>query len=215
MDHVLSQAHPLAADCDDEDLRAPHGSPDAGPTRPAPHASAPPSDRFRNLVDGHFAEVWRFLRGLGVAPHSVDDAAQHVFWIAAKKLDAIGPGSERAFLYGTALGVAANARRARARNREVFDEDVLNAQADPSPGGEAVIEARQKRAFLERALESMEDDLRAVFVLYVLEGETVPEISRLLGIATGTASSRLRRARESFHKIAKRLQAGARGGDSP
>src|SRR5579872_3279174 len=67
--------------------------------------------RFRGMVDSHFNFVWRYLRGLGVPEASVDDAAQHVFVVAAEKLDAIADGRERSFLVGTALGVAANARR--------------------------------------------------------------------------------------------------------
>src|SRR4051812_23169307 len=84
------------------------------------HADPQPV-RFRELVNQHFDFIWRSLRGLGVPLHSVDDAAQHVFLIASQKLESIAFGSERAFLFSTALGVSANARRARARNREVSD----------------------------------------------------------------------------------------------
>ena len=43
-------------------------------------------------------------------------------------------------------------------------------------------------------------------------GGTVPEIASLLGIPLGTAASRLRRSREQFHAIAKRVRARAFGG---
>jgi RNA polymerase sigma-70 factor (ECF subfamily) len=137
----------------------------------------------------------------------VDDAAQQVFWIAAQKLDGITHGSEKAFLFSTAVGVAANARRARARSREVCDEEVIQSQVDVSPSGEKLVEMRQQRALLDRILASMQDDLRTVFVLFVLEGLAAPEIADMLGIPTGTVASRLRRAREAFHAQSKRLQA--------
>src|SRR4051812_6204799 len=73
------------------------------------------STRFRALVEQHFDFIWRSLRGLGVPSSAVDDAAQHVFCVASEKLGAIAAGSERAFLFKTALGVAANARRAIGR----------------------------------------------------------------------------------------------------
>ena len=40
-----------------------------------------------------------------------------------------------------------------------------------------------------------------------LEELAVPEIAELLGIPGGTVASRLRRAREAFHKAAARLRA--------
>jgi len=171
----------------------------------------PPATRFRQLVDVHFDFIWRSLRGLGVPQHSVDDAAQQVFWVASQKLDAIVPGSERAFLFGTALGVAANARRARARSREVLDAGALEHHADLGPDAEKVVEMRERRALLDQVLAEMPDDLRTVFVLFALEGLAVPEIARLLGLAPGTAASRLRRAREAFHAVTKRIQARSAG----
>jgi RNA polymerase sigma-70 factor, ECF subfamily len=178
----------------------------------APARSLDAEGRLRAMVDQHFDFIWRSLRALGVPSWSVDDAAQHVFWVASQKLDAIEQGRERAFLFGTAMGVAANARRSSTRSREVPYEAAIAARADDAPNALELLERKQERELLDRALESMPDDLRAVFVLFVLEGATTPEISELLGLAPGTVASRLRRAREAFHKIAKRLQAGAGGG---
>ncbi len=174
---------------------------------PAAPLSGVTEKRFRAVVEAHFDFIWRSLRGLGVPSHSVDDAAQHVFWVASQKLDSIASGSERAFLFGTALGVSANARRAFARIREVSDGEALDRQPDEAPNAEMLVEMKQERALLDRVLEAMPDDLRAVFVLFVLEGTTAPEISELLGIPAGTVASRLRRARQAFHDNAKRIQA--------
>ena len=140
---------------------------------------------------------------------------QQVFLIAARKLGAIESGRERAIPLRHGARGRGQCTACTGPKPEVLDEEVMAAQVDPSPDAEAVLDARQKRALLERALEGMQDQLRAVFVLYVLEGGTVPEIAELLGIPPGTVASRLRRAREAFHRIAKRLKAGAHGGNSP
>jgi len=169
--------------------------------------------RFRGMVSAHFDFIWRTLRGLGVPARSADDAAQHVFLVASQKLASITPGSERAFLYGTAVGVASNARRSMARNREVLDEGVFDTHADDAPNGEELVEMRERRALLDEVLCGMPDDLRAVFVLYVLEGIDSIEIADILGIPRGTVASRLRRARETFTALAKRVHARSeRGG---
>jgi RNA polymerase sigma-70 factor (ECF subfamily) len=203
---MVSQLHPPGLDAASQGL--PHAEPEVAPARGTAAPSRPDAaTRFRSLVDAEFGFIWRSLRGLGIPANAVDDAAQHVFWIAAQKLDAIALGSERAFLFSTALGVSANARRALKRNREVPDEEALGAQADDAPDAEALVAMKEERALLDRVLGLMPDDLRAVFLLFVLEGTTTPEISELLGLPPGTVASRLRRAREAFHDIAKRIQA--------
>jgi RNA polymerase sigma-70 factor (ECF subfamily) len=166
--------------------------------------------RLRAMVDAHFEFIWRSLRGLGVPPASVDDATQQVFWIAAQKLDAITVGSERAFLFSTARGVAANARRSRARSREAADDAILSALPDAAPNPEQAAQAAQAKRLLERVLAGMEEDTRTVFVLFELEGLTSVEIAELLGIPVGTAASRLRRAREEFQLAVTKLQLGGR-----
>ena len=177
-------------------------------------AACDPKERFRALVDRHFDSIWRSLRGLGVPAASVDDAAQHVFWVTYQKLQEITEGSERAFLFRTAVGVAANERRKRARAREVADEATLLAQPDEGPSPDELHEHKEARELLQVMLERMPEDLRTAFVLFELEGLTVPEIASSLDIAQGTAASRLRRARETFHALSVRLQNAprARGG---
>ncbi|WP_434045594.1 MULTISPECIES: RNA polymerase sigma factor [Sorangium] len=191
---------------------------DAAVTGPAEGAErgapSPSAERYRALVDAYFDFIWRSLRGLGVPAAAADDAAQHVFLIAHQKLGEIAPGRERSFLFGTAMGVAANARRAGARRRERCDDDAMAAAADDAPNPEQLMEMKQARALLDEVLNAMEDDLRVVFVLFELEGVPTEEIAAMLGLARGTVASRLRRAREEFHAIVKRAQARAlhRGG---
>lgn len=166
--------------------------------------------RFRAMVEEHFDFIWRSLRGFGVDSASVDDAAQQVFLVAAKKFDAIADGSERAFLFATARGIAANARRGAARRREVSDDEVLAYQADERPNPEQLVASSRERQLLDRLLAGLPEDLGAVFILYELEGMTMLQIAALLALPAGTVASRLRRAREEFQGAARRYQAGSK-----
>jgi len=163
--------------------------------------------RVRAMVDQHFSFVWRYLRGLGVPAAEVDDTAQQVFVIASQKIDAIQEGAERSFLVGTAHGVAANARRADGRRRDLATDTELETVADDAPDAEARTGMREELAVLDRFLASLPDDVREVFVLFELEGLTMAAIAEDLGLAPGTVASRLRRAREEFQEMAKRFQA--------
>jgi len=165
--------------------------------------------RFRAMVDAHFGFVWRYLGGLGVPPAGIDDAAQQVFLVAAAKITSIEPGLERSFLVGTAHGVAANARRANDRRREVHGDVALATRADHSPDPEQTAESREAASILDAFLAALPDELRSVFMMFELEGMTMAAIADTLNIPPGTVASRLRRAREDFHDMAKRVQAGS------
>jgi RNA polymerase sigma-70 factor (ECF subfamily) len=174
--------------------------------------------RFHALAETHLSFIWRSLRRLGVPDAGVDDAVQKVFLIALRRLDDIQEGHERAFLFATAMHVAADVRRvlARTRTRERSDDDALDAAVDSAPTPDQAVDQKRARALLDEVLDAMDDDLRVVFVLFEIEGLTSPEIASLLGIPLGTAASRLRRSREHFHTIAKRVRTSvSRGGGDP
>jgi RNA polymerase sigma-70 factor (ECF subfamily) len=175
--------------------------------------SNPASDsRVRALVDENYDFIWRSLRGLGVSPGGIDDATQQVFWIAAQKIDTIAPGAERSFLFSTARGIAANLRRARARSPELLDEDAMTNHIDDAPGPEQLASSSQAKQILGRILDTMDDDVRTVFVLFELEGLMTRDIAALLDLAPGTVASRLRRGREEFEGATKRFRASRGGG---
>jgi RNA polymerase sigma-70 factor (ECF subfamily) len=173
----------------------------------APAAS--PRDRearFRALVETDSEFVWRSLRRLGVRAADVDDAAQEVFVVAARRLADIESGRERAFLFGIAARVASTKRRTARRHPEDGEAGLTETFSDePSP--DELSELRQARPLLQNILDSMNDDCRSVFILAELEELSTREIAEALGIPQGTASSRLRSARETFHGAVRRLSA--------
>jgi RNA polymerase sigma-70 factor, ECF subfamily len=161
--------------------------------------------RLRRIVRDYHDFVWRSLRRMGVPEHGTEDAAQQVFLVLSYKLDAVAPESERSFLFGTVVRVAADARRTLTRRREVHD-DAVEERIDEAPSAEAIVDEKKARAMLDEILSSMAEDLRAVFVLFEIEEMTAAEVAELLAIPVGTVSSRLRRAREHFHAAAGRLK---------
>ena len=159
-----------------------------------------PTSDIDALLNAHFAFIWRVCRRLGFAPADADDAAQQVFMIASTKLDRIMPQRERAFLYGIALRVRGHARRAERRRREVLVEDV-EATALPSGGPDTQAALAQAWRLLGELLAELPDKLRRALVLAEIEGLEVTEIASFENIPVGTASSRLRLARERFRAL--------------
>src|SRR5512146_863192 len=89
---------------------------------PAPGAPCDEAAKnFTALVRAEFEWLWRVLRRIGLSAADADDATQQVFLVASRRSAEIR-GSARAFLYGTAVRVAANMRRTLRRRREVSDD---------------------------------------------------------------------------------------------
>ncbi len=159
------------------------------------------------MVAAHLPFVWRSARRLGVPEAEADDLTQKVFWLASRRLDEIPVGGERGFLFRTTLGLASNVRRGLRRRREI-DLDSLGEPLTASPGPEEITHQRRAQEQALAILDTMPDDLRAVFVLFEIEELTTSEIASLLDLPAGTVASRLRRARE--HAAAKIKQLAAR-----
>src|ERR1700753_996546 len=84
--------------------------------QPGPHVRD--DARITAIVREHHAFVWRLLIRLGVPSRSADDATQQVFLVAMRRVSEIALGSEKSFLFGTALRIASDERRS-AKNSEL------------------------------------------------------------------------------------------------
>jgi RNA polymerase sigma-70 factor (ECF subfamily) len=189
---------------------------DDAPDRASPGSERPCDQRrLRKVVDESFDFVGRSLRSLGVPEAEVDDALQQVFIAASRRLGDVQPGAERAWLFRTAIHIAAHVHRSRRRHPERVAAD-LPERRDSTPGPEELADLRRAREILDEVLDAMPLELRAVFVLAEVEDLAVPQIAQTVGVPLGTAASRLQRARKLFQSEIKRVRAlmawNARGG---
>lgn len=179
----------------------------AGPSARAVHDGAVVA-----FVREHHAFVWRVLRRFGLSPSDSDDGAQQVFLVAAGRLADIATGKERAFLFRTAMHVASKAHRSRRRRPEDATAD-CGEQADPAPRPDDLLDRRRARAALDDILSEMPEELRAVIVLFEIEGLTMSEIADALEVPQGTVASRLRRARAELEaRVERRFPRAKREG---
>jgi RNA polymerase sigma-70 factor (ECF subfamily) len=185
-----------------------------------PQLSIPQSTRLsgsaaleiHRLFKERYQGLWRFLRSLGVPPDSIDDAVQQVFLVFAERHAVVAKGSEGSFLFGTAVRIAHVVKRGHRRETPA---DVELA-GSPAPSVDELTDQKRARQVLDWMLDQIEPDQRTVFVLYEIEGLTLPEIADVLQIPVGTATSRLRRGRERFSGLVNRyaLTHGTNGGKS-
>ncbi len=162
--------------------------------------------RLRRVIGAEYGFLWRSLKRLGVPDADLDDGAQRVLSVFARRIKDIAPGSERSFMFQSALHVASEMRRTAIRSRLSNHDEAAHQAVDEGAWPDEILEQRQARKFLSEALDRLELDQRAVFVLFELEELSTAQIAEVLNLPPGTVSSRLRRAREEFRKITERLQ---------
>lgn len=164
---------------------------------------------FRSIFDGNAGYVAASLGRLGIAPGDRDDLVSEIFVRVHRELASYDPGRPlRPWLFAFAARVASEHRRLARHRREVLSE-VLDAPST-APAPDRILEHDDAKRLVNEALEVLDLDKRAVFVLYDIDETPVPEIARVLGIAEGTAYSRLRAARVEFTAAVRRAQLGSR-----
>ena len=161
---------------------------------------------FRSVFDREFHYVWTSLRRLGVPSRDLEDVAHDVFVEVFRNLARYDPSRPlRPWLFAFAFRFASDYRRLARHRVEVQDNDA-GTSADP-PADDALA-ARELRATIAQALESIDFVRRGVFILHELDGQPMAEIAETLGIPPNTAYSRLRVAREEFTAAFRKLQGG-------
>jgi RNA polymerase sigma-70 factor (ECF subfamily) len=154
-------------------------------------APAPPPT-FRRIWSDHGPYVGRALRHLGVRDADLDDALQEVFIVVHRRLPELRDADAlRSWLYGIALRIAMASRR-RSKQRAAREGEVADYESIAhSESGASSVETQQTANAL---LERLDDDRRAVFVLYHVEQMSMREVAEIVGAPLQTCYSRLRAA---------------------
>ncbi|HEX4477053.1 MAG TPA: sigma-70 family RNA polymerase sigma factor [Polyangiaceae bacterium] len=151
------------------------------------------------LFRRHARFVAKFILRMGVSRSDLDDLMQEVFLIAHRNGGyQPGPAKPTTYLASIAFRLVHTERRKRKVRAfvEIDDDRVNHAEGEGDP--ETSASHKQQLERLQRALDSLDEEKRAMFVLAELQGETVVSIAAGLGIPVDTAYSRLRAARRLF-----------------
>ncbi len=178
--------------------------------------SARPLDVL-SVHEAHANFVWCSLQRLGVRPSDLDDLCQEVFIVVHKRLHTFDGSSQvTTWLFGICMRVAAAHRRRAWFRRETPTADLPDGDGTPpSDRPDALYAAREARATLDRVLDSMDLEKRAVFVMFEIDELSSDAIAGILGVPVGTVWSRLSAARKQFQAKLARVQRTAERGAVP
>lgn len=191
---------------------------------PAPSAdpvgTSPNAETFAAIYREHVQFVWRSVRRLGIREADAEDAVQEVFMVVHRRLDTFNGTSQfRSWIYGICMHVVRGRRRKASERLEVLSvaEDMPPevTTADPAKA----IDRKKAAMLLDLALDTLPLEQRATFTLFELENLSCQEIAELTEVPLGTVYSRLRLAREGFHRATAKIRAQfsspSSGGDEP
>lgn len=180
------------------------------------HASTAGTDvtdkrtEFERLVMPHAAAAYGLARWMLRHPQDAEDAVQDAILRAFRSFDQHTGGSGKAWLLAIVRNVAlTRLGRARTHGKVVVLQDVLDgkeqdaslALADPAPGPEAELSAKDDRQRVWQALAQLPQTYREVIILREFDDLSYQEIAEVIGVPTGTVMSRLGRARERLRQL--------------
>lgn len=157
-------------------------------------SSRAPVAAFDEVYRCYVHVVWRALSGLGVRGADLHDACQEVFVVVHRRLPGFdGRHKVSTWIHAICVRVALAFRRRTAARREVLVDQAPEGVAQGTP--EQVLDARQSMAALGRILDVLDEDKRAVFVLYELQEMSMREVAEAVDCPLQTAYSRYNAAR--------------------
>lgn len=185
-------------------------------TRPIPadeprRVAATPTKAFSfdEVYAAHAGFVWRVLRRLGVREADLADVAQEVFLVVHRRLgDFDGACAVQTWLFAICQRAASGYRRRAHRRHETLAAETPEVSLEA--GQTDAVAERQARALLDRALDALDDEQRAVFVLFELEQLPMTEVAAMAGCPLKTAYSRLYAARARVNEAVERATRSAR-----
>jgi RNA polymerase sigma-70 factor (ECF subfamily) len=170
-------------------------------------SAAEPLD-FDSLYTRHFEFACRSLRLLGVDPNGLEDAAQDVFGIVARRLAEFEHNANvKTWIFAIVQRVAANHRRARRRKREPLEplnERTLTTDVGPDAHAEAARAAELIQLFAAR----LDEPRRTLLVLGLFERMPARELADSLCIPLFTVYSRIRSLREALEAFLRQNEVG-------
>lgn len=171
---------------------------------------------FGQLVEVYQDKIYGYVSRMLGDPDEAEDVAQETFVRAYRSLPHFrGAASFHTWLYRIASNLAIDvARRNRRQSTGNFslDEPLESEEgdyereiADESGSPEQLTQRREMQELVRQAVAELPEKLRAVVVLYELQGESYEDIAEILGCPLGTVKSRLFNARSQLKDMLEQL----------
>ena len=166
-------------------------------------------DAFRALVERHERKAYAVALGMVKQPDDARDIVQEAFLKVWRSLGAFeGQSAFYTWLYRIVANlcidhlrkgkaqVEYDDQRVHEEDQVAGDDNILPQTAGLHPG--RAFESKELGAAIERALETLSPNHRAVLLMREVEGLSYREMAQAMGVSEGTIMSRLFHARKKM-----------------
>jgi RNA polymerase sigma-70 factor (ECF subfamily) len=163
---------------------------------------------FEGLYERWFEDVSRWVRALGARESDRDDLVQEIFLVVHRRLSDFDGHNVAGWLYQIAR------RKVRDHRRLLWvkhlfgntSQPLVDAMLTTKQSAFDELETKQKRELLAQLLENLNEDQRAAFVLFEIEGNSGEEIAALTSVPINTVWARIHKARKKLQEQAERFE---------
>jgi RNA polymerase sigma-70 factor, ECF subfamily len=174
----------------------------------SPEGGSAPDLTFDGLYERWFADVSRWVRALGGAEADRDDLVQEIFLVVHRRLSDFDGQNVTGWLYQIAR------RKVRDHRRLLWVKHLFGKTSQPLVDAMLTtkhsaldeLETKQKRELLAQLLDKLNEDQRACFVLFEIEGNSGEEIAAAMGVPINTVWARIHKARKKLQEQAERFE---------
>jgi RNA polymerase sigma-70 factor (ECF subfamily) len=172
---------------------------------------------FEALYDQWFEDVSRWVRALGAREPDRDDLVQDVFLVVHRRLPDFDGQNVAGWLYQIARRKVRDHRRLMwvkhlfGGSSQLLEDGMLATRRGPLDE----LETKEKQQLLEQLLGDLNEDQRAAFVLFEIEGNSGEEIAALQGVPINTVWARIHKARKKLQAQAERAEKRQLRGRTP
>ncbi len=141
--------------------------------------------------------VWNILRDC-MSLEDCEETASDVFLAAWEQAEQLRPGHVKGWLGAVARNKAKNKLRQRGQALPLV-EDILDLPGPDDPA--AALERAEEQALVRRAVFSLPDPDREIFLRHYYYAQTVREAAAAMGLNESTVKTRLRRGRIKLKEL--------------
>lgn len=165
------------------------------------------NEAFAQLVDAHYAPLYRFALSLARNAADAEDLVQQTFFIWATKGDGIRKLSKaKSWLFTTLYREFLRGRRRDSRSTSI--EDLPPGEKDLAAEDVDRV-SKMDAALVMTALQTVDETFRAPLTLFYIEDMSYQEIAAALEVPIGTVMSRLSRGKSQLRTALERVESSS------
>ena len=162
------------------------------------------TEQYEYFLDRYGQQVFVLVDRIVSCQEDVEELTQDVFLKAFQQLSSFkAESSFSTWIYRIATNLAISAVRKKRNDVLRLEDSVFANLADTQVDEALEDESEEQLQRLQRAMEKLEADERALITLYYMEEKPLSEVAFILGMTEGNAKVKLHRIRKKLYIFIK------------